>query len=146
MSSYIVEKITIDRIVTIIANNQRFSWIVKGKPENYALCFLTDEEKEALGKRLWKMNRLAVERRYRDRKQNGKLEDVYFYEPVNLSFSSSKQMQKAQEYKSFQCFVYQCSEGLIAKCKLLKMIESFQNTIANEIIEALPEYQKAGWE
>lgn len=145
MSAYTVEKITIDRIVTIIANNQRFSWFIKGKPENYALCFLTDEEKNALGKRLWKMNRLSVEKRYKDRKQDGKIEDVYFYEPVNL-FSYSAQAGKAQEYKSLQCFIYQCSEGLVADCKLLKMIKSFQNIIANEIIEALPEYQKAGWE
>ena len=48
--------------------------------------------------------------------------------------------------KSLRCWLYQCSEGDIPETsELYKTMKEISNVIASEIIDDLPEYDKAPW-
>jgi hypothetical protein len=41
--------------------------------------------------------------------------------------------------------LYQCSEGDVPEQSLFKALESIISSIANEIIQAMPDYEQAPW-
>ncbi len=126
MSAYIVEKKTIDRIVTYIAQH-----VNTGALDAYYPTLAVEPDK--LGQRLWKMNTDAVDQRYSESN------------PVRLYKHDWVPGHKMQVFKSLRCFLYQCSEGDVPETDLFKDTESLMHTIALEIISDMPQYENAEW-
>ena len=137
MSCYMVKKETIDCIVTAIKEDERKGWIVRGMRNNDHDCHDSPWELTDLGKKLWKMNKLNVFRRLKNRSGYGKIKEDYV-------FSNRVSPSKFQRLKSFQCFLYQCCDSkLIEQTKLYQALEKIKNELLDGIVETLPEYKKA---
>ena len=124
MSAFIVDKETIDKIISTISKNNYLR-------DLYSLG--SYEQNTEFGKKLFKMNYEAVNQRYNE---NNQLED-YNYSYQNCS--------KVEAYKSAQCLRYQCSEGNVSEWTLYKELNNIINRLASEIISSLQEYEKANW-
>jgi hypothetical protein len=104
----------------------------------------TDKLLKEFGEELLKLNLMAYYSRY------GHLEEVkkdiketvegYKFEEIEL-----KDRQYLQVLKSLHCFLYQCSEGDIPETPLFKCIEKISQLLAENIINKLPDYEKAAW-
>lgn len=141
MSCFVVNKITIDRILTGLSKNDYRSLMHQIKGGDYKNCYMEESELNKYGKQLWKLNRLNYDRRYPDQRSSGtQIESLYYYQPVYY-------MSKMQFYKSIECLVYQCSDSdLIMNTKLYKALVEIKNILASYIISELPEYESAKWE
>ena len=53
---------------------------------------------------------------------------------------------RVQAYKSFRCFLYQCSEGDVPLSPLYKAVEAAADYLAAEIVPEIPEYEEAKWD
>jgi len=138
MSSYLVDDRTVNRILTAISNEKHYVYWLKGS-KNLADTFFEDNELEELGKKMLKMNRLAVSIRYRKDRANEEKFEKYF----NLEIETAS---KIQALKSLKCFLYQCNESsLIENCFLYKTLRKIESSMMNKIISDLPEYESAEW-
>jgi len=127
MSAYLVDKITIDRIISLLS-------MEKFKEEIDIEKFVPKEDIENLfGTMLWKMNVETLEQKYGD---TIKLEP-YRFQKVHVS--------PIQGLKSIQCFLYQCNEGDVSKKVLFKQLDETSKEIAYEIDSDMPSYDKAEW-
>ena len=141
MSCYIVDKITIDRILTEIAKDE-YKWLLyRLKDEEYKECYMKEEDFEFYGQKLWKMNRLNYERRYPKQRNNStKIEAVYTYERVVFC-------SKMQFYKTLTCFLYQCCDSdLITETKLYKTMQDIKRSLGEHILHESEEWRKCNWE
>ena len=133
MSAYIVEKETIDRIVTYI-HNQPSGAIEGSYPAIYQAC-LNDNNwsDQALGQKLWAMNVKAVDSRYNESN------------PFELYRFAFRVTRPIQVYKTLQYYLYQCCEEDVPDSALYQDLEKLRHQIAGEIITGLPEYDQADW-
>lgn len=138
MSSYLVDDRTINRVLTAIRNEQHYAYWLRGNT-NFPDTFSENKELEELGKKMLKMNRLAVSTRYRkDRAKEEKIEMFFKFQTENSN--------KFQALKSLQCFLYQCNESrLIEDCFLYKTLKKIESSMMYKIISDLPEYESAQW-
>ena len=122
MSAFIVSNDTIDHFVHMFAH-----------PEAPA------EELDLIGRELLLLNAEAVAERYRDTVD---LDIVSQYRTRLKHFSASL----VQQYKSLQCWLYQCSEGeRFENHPLYKKGQQIAVQLAERIVSALPEYNAAKW-
>lgn len=134
MSAYIVEDITINRILSYLAKDD--GWI-KQKLKSFGFDIDTDEGLEQLGRAFLLMNIDAVGQRY-----DGNNE----YMSILAGFKVKKVVTgKIQAYKAATCLSYQCSEGDVIESPLYKLLDIILNDLGNAIIRELPEYKKASW-
>lgn len=131
MSCYIVERLTINEIVTdaYLDANTRAYLQTKG----YDLEKLAGRDK--LSYDLIEMNREAFKERYNEK--IAKLTEIY-----NDKLETTN---KYQILKDAKCLLYQCSEGDIPEMELYKILENLIYIWTDEILDNLPEYQKAIW-
>ena len=132
MSAFIVEKETVDRVVTaaIKLRGQH------GRPTDRVDLVYggTEYERQELGQKLYQMNCEAVGQRYREEN------------PIPMyRFRKRITDSNIQLYKSIQCLLYQCAEGSVYKSDFYNELEQLQNRFANYILENTPEYDKAEW-
>ncbi len=127
MSAYVVEKKTIDRIVTWITERERSESLYYYCPE------LATKRPEQLGQKLWNMNCKAVDQRYDESN------------PVELYRHRYELCDKMQAYKSMRCLLYQCAEGNVPETALYKDLERYTFGLADSIISYLAEYRMAEW-
>ena len=132
MSCFIVEKRTIDRIVAHIA-----SVPIDSRQKFYPL--LAEENKNKLGCQLWRMNVDAYNYRYSE-SSHVPAEPYPIYVFSRISFYTP-----IQTFKSFECFIYQCSEGDIPKTELYKQVFAVSRQLAAEIVHSTSQYDKAEW-
>lgn len=137
MSAYIVNKETIDRIVTRIHGAQRIYSVERNYPTMYQAYKGDCSE---LGQNLWKLNVEAVNQRYGG---NYPIK-LYQYAPARNCAGGTRK-QQVRVYKSLQCFLYQCSEGDVPETPLFQELERYCSALAAEIITELPEYEDAAW-
>ena len=128
MSAYIVEKATIDRIVTYLETNE-----VRREIEDYFRYPTLRGTCAEQGQRLWTLNVRAVDARYEETN------------PVELYRHESNHCSKTQTLKSLRCFLYQCSEGDIPETPLYKDLSALADRLTMSIVEDLPEYESAQW-
>jgi len=128
MSAYIVGDETIDKIVSHFVVN------------DFVALKVNDETKA--GRKLLNLNIDSTEQRYPD---NHFLSPEERKERVkNYSFKRSD-CSLIRAYKALQCFLYQSCEGNCEKRKIFKYLSSKQHSWAYEIVDKLPEYEKAEW-
>ena len=50
-----------------------------------------------------------------------------------------------QDYKTIQCYLYQCYEGNVPETPLFKVLKKLEKEVACYIVENQPEYEEAQW-
>lgn len=150
MSAFVVDPKTINRVLTYLHNaHYRNEWIAsyaRDKLRAIEWDIDTHDDLEALGQAMYNMNINAVSQRYPNDvtidtlpgsvTEDGKLPPFTF---------KLKACPAIQAYKSLQSWEYQCSEGNVVEHSLYKAFCEIENGIANAIVSALPEYEKAEW-
>ena len=147
MSAFIVEDVTINRIV---------NWV---KHDSYKGAYQTNKLRqlgyqapgfspydgvdplwaEQLASDLFKLNCRAVNARYgQDQAKTFRALD-FKYDP--LEFAGSVQC-----LKSLDCLIYQCSEGNIPKDPLYQWLVQLSDHMAHTIVTHLPDFEKAEWD
>jgi len=127
MSAFMVTHATIDRVL----------WAINiiddaGKPTG-----LKHEDPEELGNRLLAMNADALRARYGERADTAL---PYRYQVPTT------QCGKAECLRALDCFLYQCIEGEVSQCELYRRCELVRECLVEEIICALPAYERAPWD
>ncbi len=152
MSSYVVHPKVINQIVTYLdvqTNRGNYRYLLSHYnivPNMKEALGDKEERLQATADSLWSLNIEAVQQRYPNDTvntmpgsyQEGKLihHTVYKYEEANT----------LQVYKSLQCLIYQCSEGNVPDTIEYKFLVDLKHAIAEDIIESLPDYDKAHWD
>jgi len=134
MSAYIVDNVTIDRIVTWIEDRMRiiFPVLYDRLMKEVRAPFYNRED--AIGLALLAMNVRAVNERYRE------TNPVPAYRYVCRG-----PVTDIQALKSLQCLRYQCSEGSVPESKLYTLINDIISDLAQHIVSFLPQYEAAEW-
>lgn len=146
MSAYIVDDVTINRIVAGLKYARDYGgWNNPfPKPDNEHLLFVDPKE---YGATLRAMNAEAVYQRYPDCKPDelpGPCDDndknpAYKFIPILPP-------SPVQLFKSLQCFLYQCTEGDTDKCNLYKALHEYAREIAYHTMINSKAYEAAQWE
>ena len=137
MSSFQVSNETIRIIVTALCNGKYNSeWNHHQRWEKLRALGYGDDPnvEETLGTHLVSMNNAALHARYNDPMTL----EVYHHQHLEVS--------KVQILKSVQCYTYQCTEGNTPSMKLYQFLAWWEQQLMSEIIQVLPEYQKAQWD
>jgi hypothetical protein len=136
MSAFLVEKRTIDKILTHVDVKIRQSDWYKEKVEKELGVDLNDADwRTKLGQNMWDLNQLSLGYKYGDPKE----ELTYEFETIPCS--------PVQAYKALRCWLYQCAEGDIPEVS--KLFNTFDRVLgpawAEFIVARTPEYDEAEW-
>jgi hypothetical protein len=133
MSAYIVESITVDRILNYLRVEYEKEGYIKHLLDMTGLSFPRDFKK--LGQAMLTLNTMAVNYRYNENTK-----------PPLYKFRLMPPPDDIQAVKSLQCFLYQCTEGeQFEETKLFKILEKAMRWIMKKIVTSLPAYEKAVW-
>jgi hypothetical protein len=127
MSAYIVEDITINRVVSYLLCDQLASAYVERKLAEAGI------DLNALGQHMLDLNIRAVDYRYDETNEGRAL--VPALVPVS----------RIQALKSLRCWLYQCSEGDIPEEPLFQIMNGYSDDLAYTIVSELPAYERAEW-
>lgn len=140
MSAYIVEDKTINKIVSWF---QRERHSMEGSLEFIArkhninlISDMWDERK--LATEMFALNCAGVDARYGLGTAKGEVIKPFEYKP-----EYNKPL--VEVFKALQCWLYQCSEGDVPETKLYQFFSDVENYLAQKIVMAMPEYDKAQW-
>lgn len=138
MSAYMVDNDTIGKIVGFLysktyKNDSRYTWLL----DDIGVKLTSRNKRKQFAKRLIAMNSRALYARYGD---NGNYNIHTDFIPLMYPAVSSVQV-----YKTIRCYLYQCSEGNVPDEPLYKLMGEISDRLAHEIINSLPEYDKAKW-
>lgn len=130
MSSYVVEDQTINRALGFLHSDQYRSTVVHRLRE---LGFDAENAPAALGLAMMKLNCRATGVRYGE-----KYQAAYAYKLETAS--------RIQAIKSLSCWLYQCAEGTIPeRSKLYRVMKSYRDELAMQVVRSQPEYDSAAW-
>lgn len=134
MSAFIVENMTINRIVSFFSmpTNPFIQYKIK---KILSLDMTKQKDCKKLAALMFRMNIQAVNQRY-----SGRAED---FRTMKFNYQFTLDSKPIKTLKSLNCWIYQCSEDVIDTSKEYKLFVSIANIISNEIISDLPEYDKA---
>lgn len=139
MSAYIVDDKTINRIITFIDGHMHGTDLLSFETKKILKellgieAFKSQKDLEVFGNVLLLMNKKAVDERY---KEINNIEELK-YKPEHAS--------TIQVLKSLRCYLYQCMEGDIPENRIYKTMRKIEDIIEYDIIDKLPEYEKAEW-
>lgn len=128
MSAYVVEKITIDRVVAAI----------DAFPSKEVYYPELDGHPDQIGTKLWNLNIRAVAERYSEEYDLCKQLRLYKYRPPGA-------VSRPQLIKSTRCLLYQMNEGTVPQTELFKQLTGLCNDMMLDYISQQPEYDKAEW-
>jgi len=131
MSAYVVSDLTINRFLAGLREGQF-------KIDMDSNATLTEDELKRLGGKMREMNVKAVDERYGPDPEGMIPEDPYRYRRM-------EDVDMMQAYKSLQCFLYQCMEGDIDRCRLYKCLEYVSGQMASFLLNETKDYQNAQW-
>jgi hypothetical protein len=123
MSAFIVNKTTIDCIVTALVKPAATKTLKRYRMKS----------ESQLGQAIWDMNTDAVNSSY------GSPEP---YTPYTFREHNASMIQAI---KSLNCLLYQCSEGDIPDTELFKMLAEDRNKMLRILVESFEEYKSAEW-
>lgn len=125
MSAFMVEDVTINRVVTHIAQNEDLPRFGLGNEAN-------------LGAAMFNLNIKGVEARYGDGEAKEFRPLDYKFEPAEAS--------DAQVLKSLHCWLYQCSEGDIPETsRLYKLMRDYAEAMGETVNVKSAAYRDAEW-
>lgn len=87
-------------------------------------------------RKLYIANLKAYNGRYRN---HDEVKTFDKYEP------SEAPRDKIKLYKHIQCYLYQCAEDPVYNTPIYKAVQDLKNSLAESIINDLPEYEAAKW-
>jgi hypothetical protein len=139
MSAFMVEDKTINRVVTWLEREVSQSQWFKRKVESSLQIDTTMRNwEDELGEAMFQLNIAGVNDRYGEGEAKSFRDLYYRYTPEYCS--------KVQVLKSMQCWLYQCREGEVVKKPLFQFFDTVTVPhLMDNIINALPEYQRAEW-
>lgn len=143
MSSFIVNDLTINRILTFLSRwDFGHNLQLRSAFEREVKSFLidNDENLQKIGKVLITLNWDATNQRYSGElsKEEDELIKDYKYEYAPTSLE--------QAYKHLGCLTYQMSEGDIPETKLYKILEEIEDQMARAIAWKVIEKMNLEWE
>lgn len=141
MSAFMVEDITINRVVSHIYNEVKGGTILGGEYRRLLKDYPLHSELGyvKLGNDMFKLNIAGVEARY------GEGEAAEF-RPLDYEFRYEEPGNVYQVLKSLECWSYQCAEGDIPQTsRLYKTMNEVENAIAYNIVHESKEYDAANW-
>ena len=136
MSAYIVEADTLYRVINLITKIDYVSNSLKPIKEEAIIT------PQILFNKLNTLNRYAISQRYEAEKMTDKPSYKFNLERYNQVASNTNQYQN---FKSLQCFHYQCSEGEAMKADLYKALDKFERSFAIQIISSVKQYDQSTW-
>lgn len=135
MSSYMVDDITINKIVAFLSQDG----IVTGQfCPLWKIDLYNKDDCRALAKRMFAMNAMAVNQRYGP----GEAKEMH---PEPFRYRAVMPPGRVEAYKALRCFQYQCCEGDVPETELYKALEWLSREWEYEIVTSLPEYEAAPW-
>ncbi len=145
MSAYIVDQGTMSKVINGVERLIKDSpgyWVPKltGRSCQQYLANLSENDSvnlEQIGDRLFVLNRDAVYARYEGRHETDAPAPIYKYQRSLCT--------AIQAFKAMKCLRYQCSEGDIDTRPDYQLLEAMIGSLAEQIIQGLPEYDLAGW-
>ena len=147
MSAFIVDKSTMQAVVTAICGRSFYGQII---PRFLGFSTDTMDTSTRIGRGLYALNINAVTQRY-----GGPVSDLPG--PSNPERTAktfrgpdpSRQMTPTPELirglKALRCLIYQCAEGTVPDMAEYAELEQAAGAIAQEIVARLPEYDAAPW-
>lgn len=133
MSAFLVSAKTIDRIVSGLRYQSRdCKHYIESKLNPLGLSL---KGEHTLGSAILQLNQLALKVRYGDEL----VEHAYKYNPNNAA-------GVLEAIKSFDCLIYQCSEGDVVNSPLYKVLVDLKNELTGYYVRRLPDYDKASWD
>ena len=134
MSSYIVDKETIDKIVTKCGQVDELRQLVI---QEFGLDVAGPGDTTRFGRVLLALNHKATSYRYPDKEIDDALPITYTFTPYTCSL--------VEGYKAARCWLYQCDEGDFDKHPTFVKMGTVLAGWAEEIVEGLTDYEAAPW-
>lgn len=142
MSSFVVKDKTINRIVGYFKMGRNQEWAQRMILKETGLDITKTGDDETFGKLLLMLNIQAVNDRYAETEDGTA-------ELLTYRFESKSYLDGGMvaAFKSFQCFMYQCSEGAVIDTDLYKLMKELKGNMAERVIETMldKQYDKAEW-
>jgi len=139
MSAFIVEDRTICKIVTWLTYSQDSTWF-KNKVEELGYDLSKDLSVEKLAKDMWALNCNAVDVRYGSGQADEMGGRTFRFNHAGSGIS------RIEIIKAISCWNYQCSEGdEVPNHPLYKVMEKISDSLAQQIVSRLPEYDRLPW-
>jgi hypothetical protein len=137
MSAFMVSNQLMQKVVTAILQNiDEFATI-----QTFRGCLVDDtptetrrEAAEQIGKRLFAMNAAAIKARYGTLPQR----------PA-FKFAGWADATPIEQFKAMRCLLYQACEGSVPDGRLYSELNRVAGELAQRIVQASPEYEKAPW-
>lgn len=151
MSAFVVDTATMDRAVSAICARGRYGQILS---QFNGVFVDTADAPTTIGRRLFTLNIEAVMQRYPDCENDptelpGVEGCASYPETYRFSGRLAKPFARIPSlvdgYKALRCLIYQCSEGNVVRSDLYRELESAAGEIAGEIVQMLPDYERAAW-
>jgi hypothetical protein len=140
MSAYVVEDLTINKIVSFLylkdQGDRYYGPARLVMAAGYDLG--TEEGRVRLAVRMFALNVRAVNARYG-------LGAAKTFRPLTFKHHLVHPPSEAFAYVSLGCWLYQCSEGKVPETRLFKLMSSVCDSMAHNLADRLPEVQKAPW-
>ena len=137
MSSYIVDEKTINRIVYYLGrcwySRDMYDNCVNDLVKEYGYNLENTEALNQLANALLLLNKRAVNDRYNETNL------------VQVMKYKEEPTTEIQVVKSLHCLKYQCSEGDVLKSRLYQFLKELISVIEGNIVDKMPEYEKAYW-
>lgn len=127
MSSYLVNRETIARVVYALTDLELFD-----RDEVRDICGTLQED--VLGQKLWEMNNDAVNALYN---QNNTCPN---YSHLKIAHCNTVQL-----FKSFCCYMYQCSEYPIVERQMFLKLDRMRDKLGSAVTREWSEYKEAEW-
>lgn len=137
MSAWIVENLTMDRVVTAIAGDTWNGRVFVGLNADSA------EGKDKIGRALFRANYEAVRARYPN--SDPLPGEPYQEHPQTMYRHTGREVSKVQQLKSCQCLSCQMSEGKVPDSQIYLELEKHIHRLQSEVISDSPEYDAADW-
>ena len=147
MSAYIVDDVTINRVVTFIFDNNRaygdkYYYTLGGLRELGYLSNAPGQDVKYAAKRLaeemFTLNCDSVEQRY----EAGCAET---FRPLDFQYRTTPCYKVHQVLKSLACFLYQACEGSGMDSALYKALEQVKYRTAWNVVSNSEDYDKLDW-
>jgi hypothetical protein len=133
MSAYIVDDITINRVLAFLAFDRNAEWL-KLRLDDAGL----GHDMPALGAAMFALNVEAVRQRYDD-------DNIEGFRSLDYEYRAELPPAIHQALKSLHCWHYQCTEGNVLTSALYRLMGDYAHDLAGRIVSELPEYRQAEW-